>query len=397
MNRMWVMTVMGVVLAMLSLPAKSSTPESATQVMVLGVDHAAQLVSREDRPAVLAAFLDRAAPDAICIERSPEAFARNDFYEFTYEVQDVVVPFARERDIALCPFDWHPSTEDAQLGFGMDLEAIPELRPMRGFQQFLTFPEPAQLRRTLFHADDPLNVARSTQWSLTPATRTGQDLPRRLFLYRTFLQAKRIAAAARAHPGGTVVVVVGEFHKRDIDAVLADEPGIVVVQPSSLGAPSDADVLRLERREYQIAVASFNLLGMQAATGNRDDAFLRETVEALYESGATAEVQLLAVRLGLLQGRIGRTEAIRRYRQVAASAGDARFSWTGVKDARRVDSWFDPFGNLNVRQRALLEASRELLLDGRRRQADALRATVARELSPRQRAQLDGYWRRIAA
>jgi len=190
------MLVVGVVLAMLSLPARGAPPEAATQVIVLGVDHAAQLAAREDRPAVLAAFLDRAAPDAICIERSPEAFARNDFYEFTYEVQDVVVPFARERNIDVCPFDWHPSTEDAQLGFGMDLEAIPEIRPIRGFQQFLTFPEPAQLHRTLFHADDPQNVA-------------------------------------RAHPGG-----------------------IVVAQPSSLGALSDADIQRQELPAYRFAVAA---------------------------------------------------------------------------------------------------------------------------------------------
>ncbi len=393
MIRMW---IVGVLLGTLSLPAKSSVPEPATQVIVLGVDHAAQLVAREDRPAVLAAFLDRADPDAICIERSPEAFARNDFYEFTYEVQDVVVPFARERNIALCPFDWHPSSEDAQLGFGMDLEAVPEIRPTRGFQQFLTFPEPAQLKRTLFHADVAANVARSTQWSLTPAARTAQDLPRRLFLYRTFLQAKRIAAAARAHPGGTVVVVVGEFHKRDIDEVLADEPGIVLVQPSRLGAPTDAEVHPFERREYRVAVATFNLLGMQASTANRDDAFLRDTVDALIGSGATPDVQLLAARLDLLQGRISRAEATRRYRQIAATAGDARFAWTGVKDSRRLDSWFDPFGNLSVRQRALLELARESTLAGRADEAERRRVALRRELTARQQRQLDGYWHLLA-
>lgn len=69
-------------------PAPQAPPQSQppTTVVVLGVDHAAQLVSPRDRPALLDAFLDRAKPDAICIERTPEAFARGDFYEFTYEV-----------------------------------------------------------------------------------------------------------------------------------------------------------------------------------------------------------------------------------------------------------------------------------------------------------------------
>ena len=71
--------------------AASRPVDGKTTVIVLGVDHAAQLVARNDRPALLAAFLAHAKPDAICIERSPEAFARNDYYEFTYEVQDLVV------------------------------------------------------------------------------------------------------------------------------------------------------------------------------------------------------------------------------------------------------------------------------------------------------------------
>ena len=117
---------------------------------------------------MLAAFLDRAQPDAICIERSPEAFARNDYYEFTYEVQDVIVPFARARGVDLCPIDWAPPSEDAKLGFGTDLEAIPQVRPDQGFQGFLSFPRPAQLNRDIFHADTEVNLAKVAQWAVTP-------------------------------------------------------------------------------------------------------------------------------------------------------------------------------------------------------------------------------------
>lgn len=374
--------------------AASKAVDGKTTVIVLGVDHAAQLVARNDRPALLAAFLAHARPDAICIERSPEAFARNDYYEFTYEVQDVVVPFARRNGIDLCPIDWEPPVEDARLGFGLDLGAPPELRPASGFQQFLSFPSPIHLTRDLFHADDAKNVERIAQWAATPAKRATDDLPRRLYLYRTYLQAQRVAAAAKAHPGGTLVVVVGEFHKRDIEAILADAADIRIVQPSSLGKPMEEQAQRQERREYRVAVASFNLLGVQSATGNIDRAFVRETVQSLRAEQNSPDVRLLETRLDLLEERITPAVAVDRYRSIATDAGDARFPWTGVTDAARLDSYFDPFGNLNVRQRALLETARELHRAGRGDEAAGLQQAVGNGLSARKKAQLAGYWQR---
>lgn len=376
--------------------ATAQAPQARpTTVIVLGVDHAAQLVSERDRPAVLEAFLDRAKPDAICIERTPEAFARGDFYEFTYEAQDVAVPFARRRGIALYPIDWEPPVEDQRLGFGLALDAPPELRPLKGMFGFLSFAE-ASLRRDLFHADDPAQLEKVTQWAATPAAKAKRDLPRRLYLYRTYLQAQRVAAAARAHPGGTVVVVVGEFHKRDIEAILGEEPDIRVVQPSSVGRPGADEIAAHDRPEYRAAIVVFNLLGVQSA-GAVDYGLVERALAGWEAQGADAQTRLLRTRLERLRGRIGHEEAIARYRAVAAEAGDSTFLWNGVEDAARVDSWFDPFGNLDVRRRALLEAARETLAAGDAAAAAALLDDCARGLSPRQQGQLRGYWQRDIA
>ena len=99
----------------------SAQPETKrTEVVLLGVDHGAQLVNRRQQPAALRAFLSAAAPDAVCVERSPGRFARGDHYEFTFEIQDVILPWARETKTPLCPFDWLPSAEDTALAFGID-------------------------------------------------------------------------------------------------------------------------------------------------------------------------------------------------------------------------------------------------------------------------------------
>nr|WP_254696152.1 hypothetical protein [Lysobacter enzymogenes] len=125
-----------------------------------------------------------------------------------------------------------------------------------------------------------------------------------------------------------------------------------------------------------------------------DYAFVGRALAALEAGGATPQTRLLRVRLELRQGRIARAEAIARYGAIAAEAGAARFGWTGVKDAGRVDSWFDPFGNLDVRRRALLEAARETLAQGDAAAASVLLDQCAAGLSPRQQEQLRGYWRR---
>src|SRR3546814_8820866 len=99
------------------------------------------------------AFFSSISPAAICIERAPEEFARRDHYEFTYEIQDVIVPWARETKTPLCPFDWLPAPEDTELAFGIaDLEAPPLLRKPSGFQGFLTFSDPQTRTDGLFFA-----------------------------------------------------------------------------------------------------------------------------------------------------------------------------------------------------------------------------------------------------
>jgi hypothetical protein len=367
-------------------------------VVILGVDHAAQLVSETDQPGMLAAFVERVAPDAICIERAPEEFARGDHYEFTYEIQDVLVPLARERGDALCPFDWMPSKDDMMLGIGIDIAQPPEVRPASGFQGFLSFPEPGKLRRGLFSAEDRASLAEWDAWTVTPAAKASRDLARRMFLYRTFLQARRIGAAARQWRGGTVLVVVGEFHKRDIEAILADDPAIALVPASSFGVPAAVEVARATTRAHRVAIASFNLLGTQAATGNVDWPWIGRVLDALEDERRDPETTLLRTRHARLTGAIDGASALERYAAIAADP-DARrdFTWDGVLDQTRVDSYFDPYGNLRIDQRARLELAREARDAGDAARAGNALATLRSELTPRQVRQLDAYWQRESA
>ena len=133
-----------------------SQPDSKAKIVVLGVTHSAQLVNSNFRPAALRAFIKKLNPKAICIERTADEFAKNDFYEFTYEQQFCVIPYAKENSIPLYPFDWMPSPKDFSLVFGdSDLELPQFTRPKTGIKGFIFFGDSISLKGDLFYADDP--------------------------------------------------------------------------------------------------------------------------------------------------------------------------------------------------------------------------------------------------
>jgi hypothetical protein len=228
---------------------------------------------------------------------------------------------------------------DQNLAFGFDLDEPPEIRPP---QRFLVFADSQALKMDIFAADDPATSATVVAWSGKQAARADQDFPRRLYLYRTFLQSKRIAAAAHGRRGETVLVVIGYFHKPDLEAILSGDSIIELIQPSSFGRPSEEDAERATSRAHRIAVLSFNLLGRQAETGNVDWTWMERTLVALDASSASPEGRVFRVRLDQLTGKLKPREAVSRYRILEKEVpAQARFSWTGVKDESRLDSYFD--------------------------------------------------------
>lgn len=389
-------TLLAVIAAVALLPVATQAAEgqAKTRVVILGVSHSGQLVAERDSPAHLAAFIRRMKPDAVCVERPPEQFARGDHYEFTYEIQHVILPVAARERIALCPFDWMPPVEDQELAFGVDLDTPPEVRAPADFQGFLFFPDAAALKRDLFAAQEPGALKPYREFATTPAPVAARDIARRLYLYRTYMQAQHIRKAARAHRGGTLLVVVGEFHKHDLEAILASDTAIELVQPSAIGRPSAEEVAAATTREQLAAILMFNLLGRQADSRNVDWDWVGRVLAEFERGGATPEARLFRLRFDLLTGRLSPSRAAAAFEALGeGTPPEAGFTWNGVEDRSRVDSFFDPYGNLGIADRARIEAARAVRAS-RRRAADALVEEVAAGLTPRKARQLKAYWQR---
>jgi hypothetical protein len=171
-----------------------------------------------------------------------------------------------------------------------------------------------------------------------------------------------------------------------------------IVQPSSYGLPSVAEAdARLEERDMA-AMLSFNLLGVQPLVGPVDWRWVGEVLERFARTHPAApELPLLRVRQATVAQRQAPAVAAAAYERIAASVDStARFTFTGVEDARRLDSYFDPFGNLGVQERALVEGAREWVRAGKPERAERLRTRLVSTgtWSGLRRAQLAVYWQR---
>lgn len=328
-------------------------------VVILGVGHSTQLINHNHQPAAIRAFINKVKPSAICIERSPEEFSRNDFYEFTYEQQFVVVPYSRENNIPLYPVDWVPSETDSELGFGIkDLNVPRFVRQKEGFLGFTTFTDDNDFKDDLYFSEKEDYIKRITSWYSSQPEKTALDLPRRMFLYRTFLQSKRIKKVLENYSSrDTVLVVIGAFHKNDIENNLIGQ-GYQIIQPSTFGNINQQEINEQFRKQDGYSILSFNLLGMQSKIRKVNEKLV-DYAFAKLGNDESIELEFFKTRRALVFEKISSKQALNQYQVLLGKIDNENWSWTGVKDVSRIDSYFDPFGNLTLKERIRLELARE--------------------------------------
>src|SRR3546814_15677783 len=95
---------------------------------------------------------------------------------------------------------------------------------------------------------------------------------------------------------------------------------------------------------------------MQSRGEAVDLAWMEDVIDQLQRQQPGAETRLLATRLAEIQGRMSPEQALSGHLANAGEAGERRFTWAGVKDRKRNDSYLDPFGNHTKAQPARLEA-----------------------------------------
>lgn len=381
------------VLTLLTTLTIYAQPNGA-RIVVLGVTHSMQLANAKQQPAALRAFFQKVNPKALCVETTPEQYIQNDFLEFTYEQQYCLIPFAIKKTIPVYPFDWWPRNYDLTLALGYtDNEYPPFARRPNAFLGFLFFNDSTVFKDDLYYAESEKARSELKSWySLYPED-LKYDYPRRLFLYRTFMQGMHIKKVADKYPGDTILVVVGSYHKDDIEKLLSSQ-GYSLINSASFGNIKKAEIVTHYQKQDDFATASFNLLGLQSATHFIDALLLTETLDRL-KKNPSQETILFETRHNILNNSITPAKAIERYQDLLKGLPkEQKFTWTGVKNNLRIDSYFDPFGNMTVWQRIHLEMAREYFKLGDRNNYQLEKAIVSSEFTGLKNALLHEYIKR---
>lgn len=362
-----------------------------SKIVILGVNHSYQLVSKECQPAAYRAFMNRLKPDGIGIERAPENFIRSHYYEFTYEQQNLCVPYAIEKGIQIHPFDWNITTEDQLLAWDISIDEPPLIRQKGNYNDFTHFPK---LEEDFFYSEKLEVKEKIKNWMGNPINNPS-DFSRRLFLYRTYMQAMRIKKIAKHYNGKLLLIIVGHMHKADIEDMLSLEKDIEIIQPSAYGYPEENEIIKNQKIEDFYAIASFNLLGVQSYH-DIDNEWLEEIIINLNKFNPSVETKLFSLLLN--HNQYSKNELIDQFKNLYNTASDQlRYTYTGIVDKNRLDSFFSPFANLSIKSYIKLLIAKEYIQLGDVHKSLKYKNELLQDgnLNSQQKIQFEAYWERF--
>lgn len=91
--------------------------------------------------------------------------------------------------------------------------------------------------------------------------------------------------------------------------------------------------------------------------------------------------------------KISSSDAIKGYQGILKTLSQPiNFTWTGVKNKTRLDSYFDPFGNMTLQQRLHLEMAREYYKIEDMSNYNREKQIITSELQNLKKAMLLAYW-----
>ncbi|TSB46049.1 hypothetical protein [Alkalicoccobacillus porphyridii] len=271
------------------------------------------------------------------------------------------------------------------------MEQPPFIREQGTYKDFLFFPQPFTYENDFFYSERKEGKEEIDRWIANE--KAGEaDFPRRLFLYRTFMQAMHIKQVAKEASGKVVLVVVGHMHKHDIENILKENEDIELVQSSSYGYPSDQEINNNIEQMDRSFILAFNLLGVQASHGVDWD-WMRVLIEEF--QGNIAETILFQTRLDVLTNKITPEAAIHQYQTALDSVEDnKRFSFQRDVEGDRVDTYYDPFGGVSIKIRLFIELAREYYKLSHLQRVEELKEHILNldEMNSLKKLQIQGYW-----
>jgi hypothetical protein len=204
-----------------------------TQITIIGTFHDGLKNMKFYSPEKLQSFLEKTNPEIIAAEIRPQDYAKGDLSPNPWDMNEIVVPFAGVRHIEIEPIDWWPDNMRAQYrqyykeltvtekGRQIYNEVEDEWAPHK--KTFLSSREatPEYIHSSLF-------AERDSSFRSKVKKLVGEG-PQNLFWYtRAEKMNENLAEVIRRHPGQRITVVVGAFHRPDIENFLKTQSNVEI-------------------------------------------------------------------------------------------------------------------------------------------------------------------------
>lgn len=315
----------------------ATAPQNTTQVFVIGTVHAPAglLLDSSYSAAHIRAALEAFLPTAVGIEAPPFWNAWGVSFEATWEIDHVVVPWARERSVPVFGVDWAPveglasRAQGRFRSFSESLSSGPRLLAdlREGARQraegvlasrFDEFADPGGLHsHELF---DWINSGARNQaapvrvwWDTRGSNDPGSD-PEAAARSVDFIRARhdrvvhQIRTVTDRLRSGRIAILMGYSHKPDLDQKLAELPGVQVIQVGDLKGFTPNAVTAAWRPEDALATLREGLDGAAFYLFPEavDQPLMTRTLQAYESAGSvTYEGRYYRARLAAVAGDTG--------------------------------------------------------------------------------------------
>ncbi|MNK90089.1 hypothetical protein D3C87_1101300 [compost metagenome] len=220
--------------ATLLLSCAATTRSAKTKVTIIGTFHGSMKKMKIYTPEKLRELLEGTNPDVVVIEARPQDFAQNTTKNTPWDISEIAIPFALQRNVSIEPFDWWlDDTREKAAKFYDELIKTAEGKKIFDYVEDEWRPFRSQFND--FNDVTPeyvhsVEFARLEIEFRNEVTKLVGEGPQNLmWSERAQKMNENLAKILMLYPGKRMTIVTGAFHRPDIEQFLVTRQDVQII------------------------------------------------------------------------------------------------------------------------------------------------------------------------
>jgi len=200
-------------------------------VTVIGTFHGSMRGMKYYTPSKLKILIADSQPDVLAIEIRPEDFQVGRLDNNPWDMNEIVIPYATSKNIPLEPIDWWP--DDLRARHDLALKEIE--KSVEGKKRLMELEDEWALHKSDFpdfndatpeYIHSPEFSHRESEYRANVKQQLGEGPQNLMWYTRAEKINGNLDVVIKKYPGKRITVVVGAFHRPDIERFLESQPQV---------------------------------------------------------------------------------------------------------------------------------------------------------------------------